>query len=330
MDDAWDEYVASRKREQRLREYDEGDPIDTEEIEGSTPPEDTQASTQPEEAQVLRYPAEFSRPCLGALVSHREPISPFKILPAEIRVQIFSLLLAPTEPLNLDHPRNYTHNFMTCPYRLPWQPTALFLLDKQTYKEAAAIYYGKNQIRLRDPLAMGEFMGAIGKRSRPNLRRIVVVMTAMVDNAESWQCLQFCEGLEELVLEIGHNTFNGQANARNNFRKLKGLPSLLKVRGLKEVDVKMITGRLGMTAEREVIWRERLLDALQVLKEERRVVAHRGNKRRREDEDVEMGDADEVGGNENDSTAGAIVTTQPPSRKRPIRPKKARECKRRR
>lgn len=219
---------------------------------------------------------------------------------------------------------------MTCPYRPPWQPTALFLLDKQTYKEAATIYYGKNQIRLRDPLAMGQFMGAIGKRSRPNLRSIVVVMTATVDIAESWQCLQSCEGLEKLVLEIGHKTFDGQANARNNFRKLKGLPSLLKVRGLKEVDVKMITGRLGMTREKEVTWRQRLLDALQVVKEKRRVVAQRGNKRRHEDGDVEMGDAGEEGGSESDGTADAVVVAQPPSKKRPVRATKARKCKRKR
>lgn len=217
---------------------------------------------------------------------------------------------------------------MRCRFRLPWQPTTLFLLDKQTYKEAAATYYGKNQIRLRDPLAMGEFMGAIGKRSRPNLRSIVVVMTTMVDVSESWACLQFCEGLEKLVLEIGHNTFTGQPLARNNFKKLKGLPSLLKVRGLKEVDVKIITGRLGMTKEREVAWRQKLLDALEVLKEERKVVVPRGNKRKHPGEDhVEDGDAEAGNGNESDSTLEAIAVAQPLPKKRVLRATTVRKCK---
>ena len=175
---------------------------------------------------------------------------------------------------------------------------------------------------------MGEFMSAIGKRSRPNLRSIVVVMTTMVDVSESWGSLQFCEGLETLVLEIGHKTFDGQPLARNSFKQLKGLPSLLKVRGLKEVDVKMIAGRVGMSTEKEVAWRAKFLDALQVLKEKRKAVVKRRNKRsHRGEEDVENGEAEEGKGNQSDSTLDGIAVAQPVLKKRAVRATRARKCK---
>ena len=90
----------------------------------------------------------------------------------------------------------------------------------------------------------------------------------------------------------------------------------------------MISGRLGMTEEKEIAWRQKFLDALQVLKEKREVVVSRENKRKRPgEEDVAIGDAEEGNGNESGTTLEAIVVAQPLRKKRAVRATKARKCK---
>ena len=168
---------------------------------------------------------------------------------------------------------------------------------------------------------------------------------------ESWPYLTECKRLESLTLEVVHNTFNKQPAARQNCRKLKGLKALLEVRGMKEVDVRMQTGRLGMIPQQEAVWRQRFLDVLQVLKEEKvaellsepgSTTGERGDDE--DEEDVEMGEAgeDEGDGGESDDTEAVIVAARPKRRKvakgakvakaqrvqkRPIRATKARRCK---
>ncbi|KAL9108986.1 MAG: hypothetical protein Q9187_008224 [Circinaria calcarea] len=206
---------------------------------------------------------------------------------------------------------------------LPWQPTAVFLVCKEIYKEASEIFYGQNDIRLRSPHSMTGFVsaiGAIGAISRYDLRKLTVRLGhTPINPIESWPYLTECGRLESLTVQVVQNIFLNQPAARDNCKKLKGLKALLAIRGIKEVDVEMQWGRLGMTAEQETVWQQEFLDLLQVLKGPKKVPEPASppnrSKRKRgpdeEDMDMEGVGDDEEDDEDSDATASVMVATQP-------------------
>lgn len=193
---------------------------------------------------------------------------PFMKLPLELRNMVWKeLLVMPglivmgSTKLRLGRPRV-----------IPINPIyGVFLVSKQIRQEAITTYFGNNEFIALDVAALAEFLYCIGPDACNLIRKIWIYYSRGKNAGKAFKLLTQCGSLRKIHFRIGCYYRTMYRAKKLPFLKRPGIQSLLKIRGLEELDVKVDWQGLMPCPFREVVEREMedFLQALEILKKPR-------------------------------------------------------------
>ncbi|KAI9673317.1 MAG: hypothetical protein M1829_004083 [Trizodia sp. TS-e1964] len=220
-------------------------PLEPTNIENSTNAETASGGEQannPPAAQISLRPqplVHILNTPISALESSEGPVFRFLDLPGEIRNQIYELTLCPIRKLAPCLSSRW-HEGTVPP---------LLLTSRQTYREALAVYYGKNHFSFSNLEFMATFLQEIGQTAREHLTELTFLYTWVGCALEAFELLRGCRRLSRLTIEIDEGLLaeqtireeDGEAHLDqliyNPLRTVLGMSELRQVTGLDFVGV---------------------------------------------------------------------------------------------
>ena len=115
------------------------------------------------------------------------------------------------------------------------------------------------------------FFATIGPRNRSYIRNISCLwLSPSPDPSDVMLALRDCDSLQHLQLRMFHTTFSNVLDRLSNVNEISWVPELLKIRGLKTVEVVLAGTQLyDDSSKRATKLKAQLDDMLHVLKEPR-------------------------------------------------------------
>lgn len=209
---------------------------------------------------------------------------PFLKLPLELRNMIYKELVIEFLRVNITvisrRPRilglrKCEPGYSMSPTSQPHPIFVFFLVSKQTRQEAISVYYGGNRFNAKDSDILAGYLQRIGPDACNAIREISIRYETGKNAAKAFKLLAQCGSLRKLHFTIDWIVFKSPKHLARFVPWLKrpGIPSLLKVRGIEELNVEVRFGRRSWTRSGEAFDsdKERLMQALQILKEPRDV-----------------------------------------------------------
>lgn len=156
----------------------------------------------------------------------------------------------------------------------PHQPRVFgaFLVSKQTRHEAISIYFGCNRFHAGDLVHLAEFLHRIGPDACNAIREISILYYRRKNADKAFKLLIQCGRLRKIHFGI-YSHYEDNPNlplVSTPLLDRPGIQSLLKVRGIEELDVRFNpSGFAAKAPEGYEKDKESFLQALQILKEPR-------------------------------------------------------------
>lgn len=199
--------------------------------------------------------------------------SPFLKLPLEVRNMIYKELLVKPEPIQMKRPKGRPQS----------EPPVLgaFTVSKQIHQEAVSIYFGGNVFSAAGLAILAKFLHNIGPYACNAIQAVSILYHWKTKYSErneiSFERLAGCKSLRKIHLVIG--CFYRWKKIREPgdhvpMLKRPGIQSLLKTRGIQELDVEIKCQPYDPACPPEVYERnerdkESFMQALLILKEPR-------------------------------------------------------------
>lgn len=207
---------------------------------------------------------------------------PFMKLPPEVRNLIYEELIIVFLPFVITvirlNPRILGMETLDpgesmSPMSRPHPIFALFRVSKQTRQEAISVYFGGNRFNAADSDELARFLGQIGPEARNAIREVSIRYRTGKSAGKAFKLLAGCGSLRKLHFTIDSTAV---AYGPGNFiplLKRPGIPTLLKVRGIEELNAEVKLQGHGLAHSDEPLEndKEGFLHALQILKEPRHV-----------------------------------------------------------
>ncbi|MCJ1232586.1 hypothetical protein MMC14_000539 [Varicellaria rhodocarpa] len=189
----------------------------------------------------------------------------FLAVPLELRFIIHKYILAfRDEPLSMfDSATALTRR------SLDRSPTAILQTSRQVHNEATYLHYSTHHFSFAYGEDLTEFLDTIGPRNRSYIRNVSKVwLTPRPDPSDVMMSLRMCDSLQHLQLKMFPSIFCNVPEDLHNIREISWVQELLKIRGLKFINVDMVVSELGYAGNKsEMKLFIQLEEMLQVLKE---------------------------------------------------------------
>ena len=143
----------------------------------------------------------------------------------------------------------------------------------QIYKEAMPIYFRFNSFRFHNFHTLTDFFRWIGKEARKNIRKIYFDYFGG-EASSAFTLLAQCERLEHLVVTMTAQSLVGAPKANRVPVKAVGMRHLLKLRGIKTLEVEWLGPANSFSPETRL----EFVEALQVLHQPRKTLTRRGRR----------------------------------------------------
>lgn len=209
---------------------------------------------------------------------------PFLKLPLELRIMIYKELVIVFSSFNITvicrRPRilgleKCEPGYSMSPDSLRHPIFVFFLVSKQTRQEAISVYYGGNRFNAQDSDILAGYLQRIGPDACNAIREISIRYETGKNAAKAFKLLAQCGSLRKLHFTIDWLVVRSTVHPVKFVPLLKrpGLPSLLKVRGIEELNVEVKIRRRSCTRSDEFFDsdKESFIQSLQILKEPRDV-----------------------------------------------------------
>ena len=202
---------------------------------------------------------------------------PFMELPLELRIKVYEFHLVFPKSLSINI-GSYFHIAETmvckCPDVhsvspkgcVPFDKSILNILSasKDSYFESVPVFFGSNVFKFLRLDSLRDFLSYIAPTSRRNITTVALGYHGIAP-AKALKLLRGCTGLRRLTIFVTWSTVD-LVPFGCNLMKLPGLKHLLKIRGIKELQVIADESSLIFSFLNESVITE-LQEALQVLKE---------------------------------------------------------------
>lgn len=193
----------------------------------------------------------------------------FLKLPPEVRNMVYEKLLVKRKPIQMSRPK-------ARPQSKP-SILAVFTLSKQIHQEALSIYFGSNVFCAGGLVILAKFLLNIGPNACNAIRAVSIYYQLKHEYSEheiGFERLAQCGSLRKIHLLIRCFYSCDKGRARGDhvpLLKRAGIQSLLKTRGIRELDVEVKDQTFKLACAPEVYEKEKesLMQALQIVKEPR-------------------------------------------------------------
>ncbi|MCJ1463877.1 hypothetical protein MMC07_002486 [Pseudocyphellaria aurata] len=197
---------------------------------------------------------------------------PFLKLPLEVRNMVYKELLVKRKPIRMRRPKERPQS----------EPAVLgaFTVSKQIHQEAMSIYFGCNIFSAGGLIILAKFLHNIGPNACNAIRAVSIQYHSKNEYSEhneiGFERLAQCGSLRKIRLLIGSfYRWNKNPDPGKYVPILKrpGIQSLLKTRGIEELDVKVKFRPSERTCPPEVFEKDResFMQALLIVKEPRNI-----------------------------------------------------------
>ena len=173
---------------------------------------------------------------------------PFIRLPLELRNMVYRELLVMPGPIDLGKTRRSRPSVMLLDNEEPDSRMSrkiskhprvfgIFLVSEQIRQEAISVYFGGNRFHATGSARLADFLCRIDADARNAIRGVSIIYGTGQNAGKAFDLLAQCRGLRKLQFTIEYRC-TWQNRSYGPLLKRLGMKSLLKVRGIQDLNLK--------------------------------------------------------------------------------------------